>query len=120
MLIDWFTVAAQITNFLVLVWLLKRFLYAPILNAMASEKNAFARLSSLRSGGKPRPGASVPNFSKRTRSSIGKSRASRCKHDGRPTRNARAYSMRRGLRSGRFARNGGRVSQPSRPSFAKS
>ena len=38
MLIDWFTVAAQITNFLVLVWLLKRFLYAPILNAMAERE----------------------------------------------------------------------------------
>jgi F0F1-type ATP synthase membrane subunit b/b' len=27
MLIDWFTVAAQIVNFLILVWLLKHFLY---------------------------------------------------------------------------------------------
>lgn len=34
MLIDWFTVAAQMVNFLVLVWLLKRFLYKPILAAM--------------------------------------------------------------------------------------
>ncbi len=34
MLIDWFTVAAQALNFLVLVWLLKRFLYKPILNAI--------------------------------------------------------------------------------------
>jgi len=32
--IDWLTVAAQIVNFLVLVWLLKRFLYKPITNAM--------------------------------------------------------------------------------------
>jgi len=32
--IDWLTVAAQITNFLVLVWLLHRFLYQPITNAM--------------------------------------------------------------------------------------
>ena len=38
MLIDWFTVAAQITNFLVLVWLLKRFLYGPILNAMTQRE----------------------------------------------------------------------------------
>ena len=38
MLIDWFTVAAQITNFLVLVWLLKRFLYGPILKAMAQRE----------------------------------------------------------------------------------
>ncbi|MDO6518171.1 F0F1 ATP synthase subunit delta [Zobellia uliginosa] len=31
MKIDWFTVIAQIINFLVLMWLLKRFLYRPIL-----------------------------------------------------------------------------------------
>ncbi len=35
MQIDWLTVAAQIVNFLVLVWLLQRFLYRPITNAMA-------------------------------------------------------------------------------------
>ncbi|MGD8758265.1 MAG: F0F1 ATP synthase subunit B, partial [Deltaproteobacteria bacterium] len=34
MLIDWFTVIAQIINFLVLVYLLKRFLYKPIIKAM--------------------------------------------------------------------------------------
>ncbi|AXS41495.1 F0F1 ATP synthase subunit delta [Breoghania sp. L-A4] len=35
MQIDWLTVAAQIVNFLVLVWLLQRFLYRPITQAMA-------------------------------------------------------------------------------------
>jgi len=34
MQINWFTVIAQILNFLILVWLLKRFLYKPILNAI--------------------------------------------------------------------------------------
>lgn len=34
MAIDWITVTAQIINFLILVWLLKRFLYQPVLNAM--------------------------------------------------------------------------------------
>jgi F-type H+-transporting ATPase subunit b len=34
MSIDWFTVGAQILNFLVLVWLMKHFLYLPILNAI--------------------------------------------------------------------------------------
>lgn len=34
MLIDWFTVAAQAVNFLLLVWLLKRFLFTPIRKAM--------------------------------------------------------------------------------------
>ena len=46
MLIDWFTVAAQMLNFLILVWLLKRFLYAPILNALdAREKRIAAELA---------------------------------------------------------------------------
>jgi F-type H+-transporting ATPase subunit b len=37
--IDWFTVGAQIFNFLILVWLLKRFLYQPILTGLdAREK----------------------------------------------------------------------------------
>jgi len=34
MSIDWITVTAQIANFLVLVWLLKRFLYRPILDGI--------------------------------------------------------------------------------------
>jgi F-type H+-transporting ATPase subunit b len=39
MLIDWFTVVAQAVNFIILVWLLKRFLYKPILDAIdAREK----------------------------------------------------------------------------------
>ena len=45
MLIDWFTVAAQSINFLLLVWLLKRFLYRPILSAMdAREQRITAQL----------------------------------------------------------------------------
>jgi len=35
MQLDWFTVAAQVVNFAVLVYLLKRFLYAPVTRAMA-------------------------------------------------------------------------------------
>ena len=34
MQINWFTFAAQIVNFLVLVWLLNRFLYGPVVRAM--------------------------------------------------------------------------------------
>ena len=34
MKINWFTVIAQVINFLILVWLLKRFLYKPVLNAI--------------------------------------------------------------------------------------
>ena len=42
MLIDWFTVGAQAVNFLVLVWLLKRFLYKPILNAIGAREKRIA------------------------------------------------------------------------------
>ena len=46
MQIDWLTIAAQIVNFLVLVWLLQRFLYRPITNAMARrEERIESRLS---------------------------------------------------------------------------
>ena len=34
MLIDWFTVVAQTLNFLILVWLMKRYLHKPILRAI--------------------------------------------------------------------------------------
>lgn len=42
MLIDWFTVAAQLLNFLILVWLLKRFLYRPILDAIDARERRVA------------------------------------------------------------------------------
>ena len=46
MLIDWFTVGAQALNFLILVWLMKHFLYKPILNAIdAREKKVAAELA---------------------------------------------------------------------------
>ena len=47
MLINWFTVCAQAINFLILVWLLKRFLYKPILHAIDErEKGIAAQLAS--------------------------------------------------------------------------
>jgi F-type H+-transporting ATPase subunit b len=42
MLIDWFTVAAQAINFLILVWLMKRFLYKPVLNAIDEREKRIA------------------------------------------------------------------------------
>jgi F-type H+-transporting ATPase subunit b len=46
MLIDWFTVGAQVVNFLILAWLLKRFLYKPVLAAMdAREKKIAAQIA---------------------------------------------------------------------------
>ena len=42
MLFDWFTVAAQALNFLILVWLMKRFLYKPILHAIDKREKRIA------------------------------------------------------------------------------
>ena len=42
MQINWFTVIAQILNFLVLVWLLKRYLYKPILKAIDDREKKIA------------------------------------------------------------------------------
>jgi F-type H+-transporting ATPase subunit b len=42
-LIDWFTVGAQVLNFLVLVWLMKRVLYKPILGAIDARDAGVAR-----------------------------------------------------------------------------
>src|SRR5271163_4623099 len=52
MLINWFTVCAQAINFLILVWLLKRFLYKPILHAIDErEKGIAAQLASAEAKG---------------------------------------------------------------------
>lgn len=46
MLIDWFTVGAQALNFVILVWLLKRLLYKPVLDAIdAREQRIAAQIS---------------------------------------------------------------------------
>jgi F-type H+-transporting ATPase subunit b len=48
MQIDWFTTGAQIINFLILIWLLKKFLYRPVIEAMESrEQNLVMQRQSL-------------------------------------------------------------------------
>src|ERR1700677_1345490 len=42
MLIDWFTVGAQALNFLILVWLMKHFLYKPVLHAIDTREKLIA------------------------------------------------------------------------------
>ena len=42
MIIDWFTLVAQTLNFLILVWLMKRFLYKPILHAIDDREKRIA------------------------------------------------------------------------------
>jgi len=50
MLIDWFTVIAQVVNFLILVWLLRVFLYKPVLKAIRNrEAKIAAQLSEAES-----------------------------------------------------------------------
>ena len=39
MQIDWFTLVAQIVNFLILIWLLKKFLFRPVQNVMKKREN---------------------------------------------------------------------------------
>lgn len=49
MQIDWFTFGAQVFNFVLLVWLLKRFLYRPVLNAIQGrEERVRSRLDEAR------------------------------------------------------------------------
>jgi len=43
MLIDWFTVIAQVINFLILVFLMKRFLYKPVLHAIDEREKLVAK-----------------------------------------------------------------------------
>lgn len=42
MQVDWITVSAQVVNFLILVWLLKRFLYRPVTQAMDRREREIA------------------------------------------------------------------------------
>jgi len=42
MIIDWFTIVAQALNFLILVWLMKRFLYKPVLHAIDDREKRIA------------------------------------------------------------------------------
>jgi len=42
-LIDWFTVGAQALNFVILVWLMKRFLYKPVLAAIDVREKRIAK-----------------------------------------------------------------------------
>ncbi len=42
MLVDWFTIVAQAINFLILVWLMNRYLYGPILHAIDEREKKIA------------------------------------------------------------------------------
>ena len=67
MSIDWITVVAQIANFLVLVWLLKRFLYRPILEGIdAREAEITRRMTEAREAQKKAQAAEAEFRKQRT------------------------------------------------------
>ena len=70
MLIDWFTVGAQALNFLILVWLMKRFLYKPILHAIDEREKRIATELANADKKKAKPRRKAMSSSTRTRSSI--------------------------------------------------
>jgi F-type H+-transporting ATPase subunit b len=67
MLIDWFTVGAQVVNFLILVWLLKRFLYKPILHAIDERERRIAKELADADTKKPKPKRSATSSRKERR-----------------------------------------------------
>jgi F-type H+-transporting ATPase subunit b len=74
MLIDWFTVGAQTLNFLILVWLMKRFLYKPILNAIDAREKRMRRNSRTPTRKRPKPRENATSSSIRTKSSTSSAR----------------------------------------------
>lgn len=64
MSIDWITVIAQIANFLVLVWLLKRFLYRPILDGIDAREAEIARRMTEARGAQKKAQAAETEFRK--------------------------------------------------------
>ena len=69
MLNGWFTIVAQAINFLILVWLLKRFLYKPILHAIDEREKGIATQLAEAEAKKAEAQKSATTFSTRTRSS---------------------------------------------------
>ena len=69
MLINWFTVVAQAINFLILVWLLKRFLYKPILQAIDEREKRIATQLADAEDKKAECAKDATPFSTRTRPS---------------------------------------------------
>lgn len=67
MLIDWFTVLAQIVNFLVLVLLLKRFFYGPIIKAMDKREEKIALRMQEADGKRNEAEQEVASYREKTR-----------------------------------------------------
>ncbi len=76
MLIDWFTVVAQAINFLILVWLLKRFLFKPILHAIDEREKGIANQLAQAEAMKAEAKKSATTSSTRMKPSISSARRS--------------------------------------------
>ena len=120
MLIDWFTVAAQITNFLVLVWLLKRFLYGPILHAMAEREKRIQNTIESANAQKTEAERERAEFQQKNAAFDRKNRAWRPRPGRLQMRKSSVWSRQPAPRPRRFVRNGTKVSPESRRLFAKS
>ena len=116
MQIDWLTVAAQIVNFLVLIWLLQRFLYRPITNAMARRE---ARIEERLSDAKDPPQGGGGRGRKTCASSARSLRTQgrRClkRRAPRPMSSGSGWSRRSATRSRKSARPGKRRSRRNAP-----
>lgn len=62
MSIDWFTVLAQLANFLLLIWLLRRFLYRPILDGIDAREAEIARRLAVAEVARERAEAAEADF----------------------------------------------------------
>ncbi len=62
MSIDWVTVLAQLVNFLLLVWLLRRFLYRPILAGIDAREAEIARRMAAADEARERAGAAEQRY----------------------------------------------------------
>lgn len=62
MSIDWFTVIAQLANFLLLIWLLRRFLYRPILDGIDAREAEIARRLAVAEVARERAEAAETDF----------------------------------------------------------
>ncbi len=123
MQIDWVTVAAQIVNFLVLVWLLKRFLYGPIMRAMARargpDRRAREQAERARSGSRRRKPSTIARCgmsSRSTEHSAGEGAAGRAGAGALDRAAARPRSRNAGtMAAGRCATRAGPTSARSAP-----
>ena len=108
MLIDWFTVGAQVLNFLILVWLMKRFLYQPILRAIDAREERIAKELADAQARRIEAQKEHDEFCSRTKSSTGNAPNSSARPPTRRTPNGNGSWMKPGTPRMRKAQNAGK------------